>query len=247
MNIILVGVNGALNSGDQTLCSATLRLLREIYPGAHLSGVHRNPDLQARHFPDVEWLPQIGASFSNNTIRRRFTNLHGLGTTAVHVALRSSSGAALPAAWRHTYQSIARADLVVGCAGGWLEDHYVSIWTNLIHLSIATNNHVPVFIAPQSIGPFRHMLSRRLAGRVLRNAAGVAAREEISQGYARDLEVPEKKLRVFPDLALFEQEADYAEADELIDRLCGPNIPPMTGTTLMPWSFPGSSNPSLEL
>ena len=247
MQIVIVGINGALNSGDQTLCDATIRLLRETFSGAQLSGVHRSPELQERFFPGVKWLPQIGVSYSDHRIPRRLTNLWGLGAASVNLALGLRKGYGLSASARGTYQALAKADLVVGCAGGWLEDHYVSIWTNLVQLGIASVNRVPVFIAPQSIGPFRRALSLEAARRILSRAVGVTVREEISLGYARELDVAEERLRVFPDLALFERNADHEQAAALLHRLCGPDVPPLAGTTLMPWTFPGASNPAAEL
>lgn len=246
VQIIIVGVNGALNSGDQALCSATTRLVEQAFPGARVLGVHRNPELQGRFFPSVDWLQQIGGSYSTGRMARRFTNLFGLGIAAAHLTVRRHHCWLLPRQFRRTYQAIAGADLVIGCAGGWLEDHYVSIWTNLVHLSIAAAQGVPIFIAPQSIGPFRHRLTRTVAKKVLSGAAGVAVREEISLAQARDLGVPECRLRLFPDLALFEDDADEHQADSLLRQLCGPEPPKLAGTTVMPWSFPGSRDPSAE-
>ncbi len=247
VNITLVGVNGALNSGDQELCAGTIRLLRSVFPHARLQGIHRSPELQSRHFPEVEWLPQIGVSYSQNRFLRRWTNATGIGAAAVGAALHLRSGYGLPSEARTSYQAIATADLVVGCAGGWLEDHYVSIWTNLVHLAIATANRVPVFFAPQSIGPFSRPASRRLATWIFRRACGLAVREEISLDYARSMGLGGAKLRLFPDLALFAEQADHAGADALLTKICGSEIPPLAGTTLMPWSFPGSANPADEM
>lgn len=64
---------------------------------------------------------------------------------------------------------------------------------------------------------------------------------------AKELGVNESRLRLFPDLALFEQSADHEQAEALLRRLCGSDVPPLGGTTIMPWSFPGSSNPAADL
>jgi colanic acid/amylovoran biosynthesis protein len=247
MNITLTGVTGALNSGDQELCTGTIRLLHESFPTAQIRGIHRNPELQARHFPQVEWLPQIGASYSTYWAIRRCTNVLELGVAALGAACRHHDCRMLPKSARESYRALTEADLVVGCAGGWLEDHYVSIWTNLVHLSIATANGVPLVFAPQSIGPFNRKASSRLASLVLERAQGIATREQISFDYARAMGLGASNLRLFPDLALFAENADHEGASRLLHKLCGPDIPDLAGTTLMPWSFPGAADPVLEM
>jgi len=247
VKISLLGVNGALNSGDQELCSGTIRLVREVFPETWLRGIHRNPELQARHFPEVEWFRQIGVSYSANRFIKRLANLGGMAAAAGLAAVRMRSGLGLPPEARVAYRAVAGADLVVACAGGWLEDHYVSIWTNLVHLAIATAHGVPIFFAPQSIGPFNRAAARQLAKWVFRRACGITVREEISLDYLRGMGFAGDGVRLFPDLALFAQDADHAGAGELFVRLCGSDPPALTGTTLMPWSFPGSADPAAEM
>lgn len=241
--IVLVGVTGALNSGDHALCAAVIRFLREIYPTATLLGIHRDPELQESYFPDVSWLRQIGASNAPNRIKRRMRNLAGLGTAALKSAMRHKTTAWLGACDRPAYEALCAADLVVPCPGGWLEDNHISIWANLVHLNVATAHGVPVFFAPQSIGPFRKACSRRAAARVFSQSKGIALRDQISEDYVRcELAVRNVPLKTFPDMAFYENEADQAAADVVLGKITGGTVCRLAGTTVLEWSFPGASD-----
>lgn len=248
MNITLTGITGALNSGDHALCASAIRLLREVYPDALLTGIHRDPELQSRYFPDVRWVLQIGASNSSNRIKRRTRNLTGLGTSALKTALRQRCSSCLPAADRLAYEALATADLVVGCPGGWLEDNHISIWANLVQLNVSRANGVPIFFAPQSIGPFRRAFSRRAAARLFSHAKAIALRDPISEDYVREkLSVRGVPLRTFPDMAFYETGADMPAADAVLARVTGGTPCRLAGTTVLEWSFPKAANPKAAL
>jgi colanic acid/amylovoran biosynthesis protein len=55
------------------------------------------------------------------------------------------------------------------------------------------------------------------------------------------------KVQLFPDLALFNSEIDATGAEFVLSQLCDGSIPRLAGTTLMPWSFPGTANPKAEM
>lgn len=246
--IVILGITGALNSGDHALCAAVIRFLREVFPAASIIGVHRDPELQKRHFPDVRWVRQIGASSASNRILRRLRNASGLGMAAFGNATGLSVSALLPSADREAYKQLATADLVVGCPGGWLEDNHVSVWANLIQLNVAKAHRVPIFFAPQSIGPFRKKLSRRAAARLFSSAEGIALRDEISETYLRvDLNVCNVPAETFPDMAFYENEADLATASEVLRRLTGSDSCRLAGSTVLEWSFPGAAAPRQAL
>ena len=248
MNITLTGITGALNSGDHALCASVITFLHEVYPAAVLTGIHRDPELQSRHFQNVRWVRQIGASNATNRIKRRTRNLTGLGMAALKTTLRQRSAAGLPAADRAAYDALATADLVVGCPGGWLEDNHISIWANLIQLNVARANGVPIFFAPQSIGPFHKTLSRRAAARLFCQAKAIALRDPISENYVREkLSVCQVPLRTFPDMAFYETGADLATADAVLGKVTGGAPGRLAGTTVLEWSFPGAANPKKAL
>lgn len=242
--IVLVGVTGALNSGDHALCAAVIRFLREVYPTAELFGIHRDPALQRGYFPDVRWLRQIGASNAPNRIKRRMRNLAGLGTAALETALGHKSAIGFSSADRQAYRALAGASLVVACPGGWLEDNHISIWANLVQLNVATAHGVPVFFAPQSIGPFRRVWSRWAAVRLFSQSIGIALRDPISEDYVRcELAVRNVAVKTFPDMAFYEDEADLCAADALLRKITGGAACRLAGTTVLEWSFPGNDNP----
>lgn len=242
--IVLVGVTGVLNSGDHALCAAVIRFLREVYPTAELFGIHRDCALQQGYFPDVCWLRQIGASNAANRIKRRMRNLAGLGTAALKNALSHKSSVWLGRCDRPAYEALCTADLVVACPGGWLEDNHISIWANLVQLNVATAHGVPVFFAPQSIGPFRKAWSRWAAVRLFSQSKGIALRDPISEDYVRcELAVRNVPLKTFPDMAFYENEADQAAADVVLRRTTGGALCRLAGTTVLEWSFPGAADP----
>ena len=248
MKITLTGITGALNSGDHALCASAIAFLQEVYPAATITGIHRDPELQSRHFPGVRWVRQIGASYATNRIRRRARNATGLGMAALKAGLGQKSTWGLTSDDQPAYAALAQADLVVGCPGGWLEDNHISIWANLIQLNVAVANRVPVFFAPQSIGPFRKALSQREAARLFGQAKAIALRDPISEKYVREtLGVSKVPLQTFPDMAFYESQADTAAADRILDRVTGAQAGRLAGTTVLEWSFPGSANPQMAL
>jgi colanic acid/amylovoran biosynthesis protein len=101
----------------------------------------------------------------------------------------------LPAEVRRETDALSAADLVVSMGGGYLNgqpglDGYQNVFFVLLPALLAQRRDVPVVFAPQSFGPFPGAPQRRLVAHVLRRAALVLVREDVSAVILEECGVP---------------------------------------------------------
>lgn len=231
MKIVISGICGALNSGDHTQLQSLLVLLREAFPSAHIFCIHRNPDLHSGLFRECTWFEQIGTCHSFNMLVRRATNSFWLSAAMWDLP------SLLPDRQKATYEVLRGADLTVACPGGYLEDGSLSIFANIAHLSIPLRNRRPLFLAPQSIGPFRHPWIMRRVSHILGESRTICVREPNSLTYVTStMGVPAAQVSLYPDMAFYERDADANAANKVLESLGISHDEPIAGTTLWPVS-----------
>lgn len=229
MRIVVVNICGALNSGDHTQLVSLLKVIQEAHPQAHITCVHRNPDLHAEILPQVRWVESLGTAHNMGKVARRLGNLRGL----LPAFLRLPS--LLPKAQAETYAALQEADLVVACAGGYLGDPGPHVYTALLHMTLSRNGRL--FVLPQSIGPMHSRLARRLTTHVLRRAPILCVREPCTQAYATEkMGFPQEKVRLFPDMAFYERDVDDTDAQMTLEKLGITSSERIAATTLWPSS-----------
>ncbi|WP_059010423.1 polysaccharide pyruvyl transferase family protein [Streptomyces specialis] len=207
MRIALVNVFERGNRGDAALLSVTIRQLRQTFPGAELSiaGFERPEDR-----PEFDGVPTLGSirRYVGDEDTGRVTRVTRKVLTLGVAAFAALPGTRhtlpvlarlLPAEMRRELTAIARADLVVGPGGGYVNarDDFpsdINIALLTLPLWLAHRCRVPVALGPQSYGPFPRRFQRALLRRSVGRADRVMTRESISAERLEAAGVPRERI-----------------------------------------------------
>ncbi|MFC8449248.1 polysaccharide pyruvyl transferase family protein [Kitasatospora sp. NPDC057223] len=207
MKIVVINAYVRENAGDAALLAVCLRHVREAYPGARLSIAGMEDRTVHPSFEGVENLGSIRRHVADGgvSLARRVLRKLLVAPVAVTALLLPRAACRLllrllPVEARREADAVSRADLVVSMGGGYLlarpgPDGYQNVFFVLLPALIAQKARVPVVFAPQSYGPFPAAAQRRLVGRVLRRAALVLAREDVSVELLKECGVPAGQVR----------------------------------------------------
>ncbi|MDX3071859.1 polysaccharide pyruvyl transferase family protein [Streptomyces sp. MI02-7b] len=207
MKIVVINAYVRENAGDAALLSVCLRHVKEAFPEAARAIAGMEDAAAHRSFEGVDNLGSIrryvadgGVSRSRRLLRKLVVAL--VGTTALLLPRAAADVLLklLPAEARREADAVSQADMVVSMGGGYLLarpglDGYQNVFFVLLPVLLAQKSGVPVVFAPQSFGPFPGKPQRRLVGRVLRRAALVLAREDVSVGLLEECGVPAQQVR----------------------------------------------------
>ena len=141
----------------------------------------------------------------------------------------------------------AKAAFVKG--GGFLHayegltDTY-KIYFFLYHINLALSMGIPVYIMPNSYGPFVSRTSRRMVRKCLSKCQFVYSRESISQQVLKDDCGVDSILS--RDLAMYlEKDKSFNAREYLTDKDIKMEKGKMVGITVRPYRFPGKANPEV--
>jgi colanic acid/amylovoran biosynthesis protein len=250
VKIVVVNAYVRENAGDAALLSVCLRHVREAFPGADVVIAGMEDAAAHASFEGVANLGSIRRYVADGEVSRlrrllRKSAVALVGTTAL-LAPRFATRVLLrllPAdEARREADAVSRADLVVSMGGGYLLarpglDGYQNVFFVLLPALLAQKAGVPVVFAPQSFGPFPAKAQRRLVGRVLRRAALVLAREDVSVGLLTECGVPAGQVRRAVD-------AGFAFAPPVVSdwraRLGVDADEPLVGVTARRWLAPAA-------
>lgn len=129
--------------------------------------------------------------------------------------------------------------------GGLIQSHGGIISTyatyyRLYHIFLAQSMNKPVYVMPNSFGPFEGPFVKYMVKKALRNCKIITAREKKSQEAVKkelNLDIP-----CFPDLAFYLPNGDFNK--EQLCKECGiDHIKKIVAITMRPYRFPNSENP----
>lgn len=138
----------------------------------------------------------------------------------------------------------AKAAFVKG--GGFLHDYggltdTYKIYFFLYHINLAISMGIPVYIMPNSFGPFTSKMSRWMVKRCLSRCQLVCARESISKEALMNM--CGIKSLLSRDLAMYLAKDNGFDAKEcLTDNNISFHAGKMVGITVRPYRFPGNPN-----
>ncbi|ALZ99136.1 polysaccharide pyruvyl transferase family protein [Corynebacterium glutamicum] len=146
---------------------------------------------------------------------------------------------------RETFSEIATSDACFVKGGGFIHsmnsaaDSYKAYFL-LYHVFLAQSLGVPVYVMPNSFGPFGGALYQFIVRRALKRCRVVTSRESISQNMLSGIGIESER---FPDLA-FGLESEPVEPGALTDFKRIASGRPIVGITARPYRFPGSNDPA---
>lgn len=111
----------------------------------------------------------------------------------------------LPSKVRVMINSIKDADVIFSCGGGnFYSNTFLAsdLILNLLTIIFAGIKNKPIVMLPQSFGPFKHKYHRLLVKLSLSFVKSILVREPVSYDLLKDLNIPNEKIRLTPDLAL---------------------------------------------
>lgn len=239
--VLISHVYGYANKGDWALLDTTCRLILQTFPHSYLYGVCRDPASQALIFPTIYWVRQAGVSTADGWRRKYEVSLQLLWTLCRFSLLSRCTW--FKGTATQLLQTFRRADLVIACPGGYLNDASFSIVTNIVHLWLAQRTGQPVLLAPQSVGPVKSAVLRRVLAASLKNVCAVCVRDTYSLRFVlEDLMVPANRVHLLPDMAFTDAEADTSTA--LVElRALGMANMAFAAATVVGWTFPYSDDP----
>lgn len=144
-----------------------------------------------------------------------------------------------------TIRRFAESKAVFMKGGGLIQSHggLVSTYATyyrLYHIFLAHSFKKPVYILPNSFGPFEGPLVKWMVKRAFKYCRLITAREDKSKEAVKD-ELG-LNINVFPDLAFYLQNGTVSK-DELFSKLRISPHQKVVAITMRPYRFPDSENP----
>ncbi len=210
MRVLIIGAHSTRNAGDAALTEMAVQTVRSVLPEAQITLSITDTDLgeSRTRLEDVEVIESFSARFSSSDGRSHWRAGAALGVAsslAFAVAHRlfgyvpRSSGG-----WRSLWAAYATSTKVVLCPGNILANTgrlglplLVAGWT----IAFALLLNKPVYVLPQSIGPFRRRWEIRLMRSLYSRARIVMVREPISLDVILRAGVSSRHIYLIPDLA----------------------------------------------
>ena len=239
-DILLVNIHSFCNAGDAALTQVALNQLRENFPNCQITLMMNDPPsytgeeyvvgsfllwvkrMQKRRGLHFLWLV-LNSLLPITTYRITSTPLYGFTPKEV----------------RTTLQAYFDADIVVSNPGGYLHSAgkglglLIFIYTMAIALLLGK----PLYLFPQSFGPFIHKRECVLTRWLFSNSRIVMVRELVSVQYLTECGIPIGRYKLLPDMAFaFNGEPTHLAQDWFysngIDLQSGL---PLLGLTVIDW------------
>lgn len=121
---------------------------------------------------------------------------------------------------------------------GKITDLY-TVYYSLYHIALAKSLGKPVFVMPNSFGPFKSFGVDKIVKSVLKRCEVVTVRESISSNMMKSIDIEHKR---YPDLGFFleKKSREYVEVDNIRHDYKGYKL---VGITARPYRFPEKDNP----
>jgi colanic acid/amylovoran biosynthesis protein len=232
--VLIVNVHSQANAGDFAIVLGQLQLLKKMFPAAILTITSRTPELDrpllaARGVTVIPPIFHAPAGFSDKWGGWKKVLLSFFPPRQALTFLRC----------------LHQADFVMACGGGYFYSTKripgFTFWQNYLHIRLAVFLRKKIVFFPQSFGPLKNSLSRRLLARLLASdrVRMVFAREAISLAVLSDLlpvAADKNKLRLCPDMAFyFSPEREHFSPTVDLSDLPRPRL----ALALRDWDFPG--------
>lgn len=252
-----------LNRGDQALVWETARLAKEMGFSGQYYIMSDSPDDTDQSLEEGfkvcnQVLKHPSRLFKeNDNIKYSFFLKVKWGIVALFDLLfsslllfsitRSILGLFFPKDTKNVIKLYESVDAVFVKGGGFIHAYggltsLYYMYYSLYHIILAQKLKKPVYVMPNSYGPFNGPFVDKLVKRTLSNCKLVLARESISSDYVK--ESIDMSLPLFPDLGFFlETNEQNSMKEYLLKKGIPLNKKRCVAITMRPYRFPGEKDP----
>ena len=212
IKILLTGASCSINKGAAAMVVSTAKMLREFIPDAKFTMLSKFSELdckqcEAYSIEVVDYKPQ-----RSNQLKMSFClfrcALWSILLKYLHLNVNTLIN-------EKVLQEYAKSDIIIDLSGdtlnGGLAWSIVSLGTILLGISIGK----PVVVYPQSIGPFTKS-AEFLARFTLNKVKFIAAREEITRNYLKEIGVDKVPVYLTADIAFLLQPPSHERVCEML-------------------------------
>lgn len=267
MKIILIPGNTDLNRGDQALIWESVRLVEDACTGAEITlmkGEDKRQYAQTERlgYPMIKTiLKHPGRVFKkNNHVRYSVFDMAVMGVIALYDLLLSAM-LLFPSAFinrfallfmskdcKTTTNAFRDCDAVVVKGGGFIHSYGAVIdayqmYYLLYYMLLAIRYEKKILLLPNSIGPLKSVLARKLALYVLNRSEYISVRESVSYDFLLAQKGLRPKIYQHADLGFYLHASEDFDAMNYLRKWQIDSINPIVGITLRPYRFPGEINP----
>lgn len=234
--ILLVLVHSTQNAGDLALLQVSIDLLNKYFQGPEivLSANHPNEIWYKNHPYRVVSSPACLVGVYSSPIM--FQLIRFVLSLLFWVLFRVNLEFLVPQKWKELFSEYQISDMVIAVPGnqffstgrfGWpFPLTVMSVW-------LANFFGKPLYVLPQSLGPFKRWWEKLLIRRVYQRARLIYLRDQFSLEIAQLLGLPRQKVFFYPDPAIMLEAEPTSEAQELL-RSYGWNMhQPSIGVTVI--------------
>ncbi len=247
LTILMINLHSSRNAGDAALAITAVQQLRTCFPGSRVilsmndPESHVSDELKVGSFMRFFHTISENGSVKWNGLTMLRLGICSLLTGLVYRLFRRSLFFSLPGEQKTLLQAYLDADLIASAPGNFLYSSGkfgVPLLVIVYSLAYALLLKKPLYILPQSIGPFRRRWESWLVNWVLRRARMILVREPVSLQNLVASGLKHPRLYQVPDLAFaFPGEGAQRARDWLISK--GIDVDhdrPLLGITTINWA-----------
>ena len=238
--IVLINVHSSLNAGDAALTEVTVAQLEKKFHDIEIEIVMNDP---MSYYHDEKTLVSFLTWVNQSNIKPIFRFFWLIFISAIPALTKRMLGKAfylpLCPSITPTIKSLIDADLVISSAGGYYYSYakgraFLYISYTLALVILAGN---PLYMLPQSYGPFQYWYERIIAKWLLPRVNVLMVREPESLEYLNKLRIHNQSIHLFPDMAFsFNGSQNENSVDSfmlILNKL--PKDQPLLGITVIDW------------
>lgn len=247
MKIVIVNAYGRTNRGDSVLLDECINEINNTYSNCSISGVvfEGIDDINQIH-PKIEWSERIGNTKYKGNFQYLLT-LYYLFISYLIVKFKVKFlKLLLPNEQYETVKNILNADMIISAPGGYIHDTNFAYYIALFHIYLGILLKKEIVLAPQSIGPIKSNIARKIAKYIFNKINFICVREKYSYDFLiTELSLNKNTVYHCGDSAFWNEDIlnNNLETKRILKDEIGIDLnKPILGLTVIDWRFPHKQN-----
>jgi colanic acid/amylovoran biosynthesis protein len=245
-NILIINVHSLKNAGDAALSQVTIDQVKSNFPQSNITLILDDPDPRS---DNVNMVSSLNAWLQPSTSNGRtkwsiFHLLMFIPATLIPLLIYRLFNFRFlyltPGKLHNLLNSYIDADIIISQPGGFLysSGRGFVLLTKLYSLGMALIAGKPLYLFPQSFGPFFQKWEKRVVQWTLSGAQIIMAREPESYNLLNSIGIPESTLLLIPDLAFAYQGKPKTFGEKWLKDhgVVSERSIPLLGITVINWS-----------